>query len=546
MEQKGILNKYLLAPLRRVSRVYNLREMAHILKVNEVNNRLGMRRASMTRDDLYSTVDRILEHPHNYHIYKLYSRYHPALRMVHERIVLEMFKRGVGVRARFANKCETCGMEFKRPVEQCTECGSTKLRKPNRNEKQILDGWLRDPNLNEETEEQLQSLTFDMLATSNAFLFKRSLLDKEGKDSGQLATFVEDTEFMHLATDGANRLGNYRYFCPKCYDVREIPIEDGVHYETHETTYGKTQYDAGERCTVCNGQLYEIAYTQKKHGRVQALYHRDEIVHFNSNPRLPELQGDSLIASILIELRSSLAQSRNNLATYELGRLAKIIVLKGESQEDANILANTMLAQINQVNERSRVGEVVNKLRSMFIGGKKGVEVHDAMPNSRDNQSLEWQKHWFMEIIAPIFGIQPIYINQAGMGGGGGYYQRMQIKVNTPTIEKYQKVLMVNLNQQLVPAMRVYDWELFFPPVEERNEREESQTWKEKLSAGQEAVQMGLSAEITDEGELKIGGGMIEKIENYSGNKPEVPNLPDDDSKPKVDGDENLIDGENN
>lgn len=540
MEQESLIDRGL-AGIRRVFGVFSTNEVVKLMNLESLNRKFGIRRSAVSDKEFYNMVDRILEHPNNYHLFKLYSRYHPALRQVHERIVLEMFKNGVGIRAKFSVKCTDCGMEFKRPVDKCTECECEELRTPDRNEKLIADAWMRDPNLDDEITDQLESLAFDMLAMSNAYYFKRKL-KHEGIPTRQIVTFVEDAEYIHIATDGANRLGNYRYFCPDCFDGRSLPIdlaEIKNTYENHEEIYTHEQYKRGVKCDLCGGDLYEIAYVQKKNGKIQALWHRDEMIHFNSNPRLPLLQGQSLIASILMELRSTLSLSKNNLALYELGRLAKIIVLKGESQQDANDLADSIITQLEKVQKDEREGKLVNKLRSMFIGGKKGVEVHDAMPSSRDNQSLEWQRHWFIEVIASSFGVQPIYINQSGQGGGGGgYYQRMQIKVNTPTTEKYQTVLTTNVNQQLFPDMMVYDWELFFPPVEDRNEREDAQTWSQKLAAGQQAVQMGLTAEITDEGELKIGGGAIIKVEDPVDPTKEPKNLPPDPEKPLDEGEE--------
>ena len=42
----------------------------------------------------------------------------------------EVFRRGYEWRKNFAHKCQDCGKQHEKPVEECSECGSRNLKKP--------------------------------------------------------------------------------------------------------------------------------------------------------------------------------------------------------------------------------------------------------------------------------------------------------------------------------------------------------------------------------------------------------------------------------
>jgi len=91
----------------------------------------------------------------------------------------------------------------------------------------------------------------------------------------------------------------------------------------------------------------------------------------------------------------------------------------------------------------------------------------------------------------------------------------MQLIVENDAAIEQQKSFEDPFNEQFVRGiLGIRDWEFKFNEIEARNEMEEAQIWESKIAAGRSAVEAGLTAELTDEGELKISGTF---------QKPEIP-----------------------
>ncbi len=101
-----------------------------------------------------------------------------------------------------------------------------------------------------------------------------------------------------------------------------------------------------------------------------------------------------------------------------------IIGMTGSSPDEANALAKSVRQQENDINSPTGVVQAIAKggrrlLRLLFLGSKKGISVHQAMPDSKAMQSLEWMDWWFVKMVAAQYGVQPIYINAPSQGPGG-------------------------------------------------------------------------------------------------------------------------------
>jgi hypothetical protein len=177
-------------------------------------------------------------------------------------------------------------------------------------------------------------------------------------------------------------------------------------------------------------------------------------------------------------------------------------------------------------------------------------------------QSLEWFDYWLTKIVAPIYGVQPVFINVGGSGSGGSM-QRMQIVVNNDTITKWRDLISGCLTENLIPDMDVKDWHFDFEPIEPVDRRADAQVMKEQLAVLQMAALLGVPASIDDDGTLFMSGEV--DMEHYKemmqatnpfqnppgtgttggkpGETPHVDNTPPKDSEPRQPGDESLTPG---
>lgn len=513
---------------------YTGAELARV--ANNAMNGLPGRRSTVVSSDMYETIDKVIAQPHDFPLLELYAENHPFLTVIHGAVNRSVIKNGWGSRAIFAVKCPKCGTKYKEPVDSCTTevngkvCGRKRLRAPDWDQRKRLDAFIQDPNRDDEMKDIIESLLKHLLATANAYISISTLVKQE------VVIYVENSASMYIAASKKARLGNGDYFCPKCFG------------RAMNGKYEVVDPQGGE-CKLCGTALKETAYLHKEKygGRVDARWGREEIIHFNSAPKLPFLYGMSKIPPILIQLRSASAMMRFNFNNYAMARIAMIIALEGSSVEEGNKLALAIQQQENDLNTQTaflqRVGMVARSLRLLFLGSKKGIKVHQAMPDNKAMQSLEWMDWWYVKMVAAQYGVQPVYINVPATGSGGGYFQRMQVAVHAETTAHYQKILEKPINEELLSVMGITDWEFRFNPIEPKDEREEAQIWREKIAAGQAATNAGLKAELNDDGELKISGVFMFNPEAPEGAE-HVENLPEDDKKPRQPGDETLIGGE--
>ena len=465
-------------------------------------------RRGLVTQQYIETVDKLVQQPWPYQLLKNYANRHPFLRIVFEARIREMVRNRWDVKEKFAKKCVTCGQQFEDPVEQCPDCKEQGfLRDPNPQEKKRLEAFLEDPNRDDEMVDIIKSLMKDNLAVDDWWLSLKNI------GGNMWVIYNEDAAEMFIAADKKGRLGNGVYFCPDCW----VP-------EQNEKTYPKTQ----QTCPLCGAPLKETAYVQKVAGNIKARFGRDEIIHGNSDPWLPKQYGNSKVIAILTELRSALAMSGYNFGIYSKGHIDKLIFLKGEQQSKADEIAKAAKEQTEKIVIDAWTGRIGREVSgSLWIGTQEGGEIHDVMPDPEKMQSLDWYEFWFVKITGGIYGVQPIMMN-APTRGPGGYFQRQQIVVQNDRTREDQAMIEDALNEQLLPKMGIHDWEFRFNEIEPRNELEEAQIWQVKVAAGQAAVQAGLKAELTDEGDLKISGEFVksELPQNVRGYIQDVPKTP--------------------
>jgi len=482
---------------------YNVQHLAKAVATALEDERL---RRSVVTQQYIESVDQIVDQPWPYSLLKKYANRHPFLRIVHGAIIREAIQKRWDVQEKFAKKCVRCGQEFTQApqTETCPDCGGL-LRDPNPQEKKRLQAFLKDPNRDDEMVDIIKSILKDSLALDDWYV---SMVEVA---ANQWAIYVEDASEMFICADKHGRLGNGVWFCPKCWK----PEQNEKTYPTQGT------------CPLCGAELKETAYVQKQEGTIKARFGKDEIIHGNSDPWLPQLYGNSKVMAVLTELRSALAMGNFNFDVYSKGVLDKLVVLKGEEQAKADELAKSIKEQREKIEIDAYTGRIGRQTSgSLLIGSREGAEIHDVMPDPKKMQSLDWMEFWFVKIVGAIYGVQPIMMNE-NVRGPGGYFQRMQIIVNNNTTREGQTQIEDAFNENLLPKLGIHDWLFKFNEIEERNEMEQAQIWQAKVAAGKEAVNAGLKAELTDEGELKISGEFKKQEFQPFGQKPEAPKIPE-------------------
>lgn len=477
-------------PLReRVAEKLGFVPKQQILDLNtlykaEVAKIVESQRRSPIKENLYQQVNKIVDVPYNYDLLVRYGWMNQDIRETHDAIIREVVRNKWDVKPKWQSKCTMCGAEYQVEKDKCPECKG-EVRKPDLEQKEILKAFVEDPNPDNEITDIIKSVYRYMLSVDDWWL---SIQYADLKAESPLTIYVEDSRHMRVVSDEKGRLGNGEYFCPQCTGNEP----------------GKV-YKKGQRCRKHpDVELKETAYVYISGSDVQARFAKDEILHSMEDPLLPSLYGNSKEISCLKTILNIFAMDQFNLTTFSQGKLAQILCFEGMTPEQASTLAQETQKQKDTAEYDPRTGEKVASLLTLFLGSPGAVTKVDSMPPSEKMQSLDWRKLW-RETIHSIYGVQDVVAG--GMEPGKtGQNPRMKLDVNNNMTELYQKAFEEPFNNVVVPKLGVTDWVFRFNPVEEKDEMQDVTVLNAKLDALQKAVNLGLDAELTDEGEVKVGG----------------------------------------
>ncbi len=435
-------------------------------------------------------MEHIIEPGYDYRSLVMLSMGNEVLRTVQEAIIKEANRNRWASHPKFTCKCKACGYEYANPKEKCSNsnCEGTDFIYPDVTQKQVLDAFLADPNADDEMKDIIESLMRYMLAVDDHWL---SVQPPSIEKLTPLTIYVEDSIYMKVASDNYGRIGNNAWFCPVC--TRLDPAK----------TYRK-----GERCSVHPDlELKETAYVYAEGSDVKARFSKDEVYHGKISPWLPGFYGNSKIISALRIILSITASDKKNLDEYTTGRVKQILAASGMSQRQANEMIAAALEQPKfKLEINPQTGDRVVKDMQLVLGLGSGTKLESlpGMPDSGKMQSLEWWKLW-RETVCSIYGVTEVFVG-ANESGRTGNNPRMQIDVQNNTTELYHRAVEDIFDNFICPKLGVYDWIFRFNPVEEKDEMQDVTILNAKLDAMAKAVNLGLKAELTDEGEVKVSG----------------------------------------
>jgi hypothetical protein len=445
------------------------------------------RRSQILQANQYQ--NKIVETPWNYQILKEWVKNNEVLRTVVESIIKEAMRNKWTVQPKWTRKCPVCGSEFQSEVERCPDCSHSNgvkvaTLKPQVEQRQRLKAFLDQPNPDDEMSDIIGSAFRDMLSTDDWYISMQ-----QAANGSPFTIYNEDSSFMRVCADKYGRLGNKELFC---VEDREFP--------ERTVPKGKTCPDHPD------AELKETAYLYIEDS-IKGRFSRDEILHSKAHPWRPSLYGVSLAISCLRTLMTIAAMDQFNFDNYSEGKLGNILCFEGLSPEEATNLAQEVEKQKNMPKLDVNTGRyVIKKLRTLFLGtgGKGGTTNVPAMPESEKMQSLEWFKLW-KQIVCSIYGVQDVYAG-GSEAGSTGQNPRMKVDVNNNTVEFWQQQFEEPFNNVVVAALGVTDWVFKFNPLEEKDEMQDITILQGKLTAIQTAISLGMNAELTDEGEVKLSG----------------------------------------
>ena len=360
----------------------------------------------------------------------------------------EIFRRGYEWTPRFAVKCMDCGKEHEQTVDQCVECDSINLRKPDKRQKMYANKLMEAEYINESEQmfiDVLKELEDDLNVMDDAYivLVKEYFIDGNGNIRAHKIKEIyrADPVTMAIVCDDEGNKGGDTYTC--------------IHHR-HVTTS-----DPHEKCGECGGDMYPVHYTNRAHGDAQNFI-KGEVLHF-SKYSPSRLYGTSPVITLWNHLTTLIAMENYINQAYTKARMPKGLLavqtrniesmktfwrgVKEKMEQDAHFIP---VMGIEAENGRGSVEWV------KFMDSLKEMDYISVKEDLRDR-------------VAAFYGVSKIFMADNSASGGLNN-EGMQILVTNRAVEMAQNVYNKYVFPFIVKQFGITDWRLVLPPSEEEDE----------------------------------------------------------------------------
>ncbi len=410
-------------------------------------------------------------------MYDLYY-YSDVLRTVIRAIIWEVFRNGIEIKKKFISKCTVCGKEYGEVVEVCEDCGSRKIRQPNWRERLVLEKYLKDANLNDQSlVEVLKDIAVDIAVTDNAFLVvvKEYEFDENGEVVGARPVEVirGSPLKMRLVMNRNGRMGmtddgKVVAFCLNHRNEYKLLTQDEM----------KTA-----KCDKCGCKLFPAYYKMESGGiaggssssgtwgsgnvwsntGAGGLYYTDgEVLHiklFTTGIGY----GHSPILSIWLKVMILMKMDWFVLMAYHFQRPPKgLLILRGNRESIAK--SWEWLMEQARTNPHMIMPLVVEGTQE--TGARRVAEFLDLTVKSNDIDFIAYRDE-LRKSIGAMYGVMPLW---QGDTRGGLSNEGLQITVTNRTVEMWHRLFNDNVLKWLIRQLGVEDYIIQLRPNEMRDE----------------------------------------------------------------------------
>jgi DNA-directed RNA polymerase subunit RPC12/RpoP len=359
----------------------------------------------------------------------------------------EVFRRGFHFEEKFTKKCKTCGKEHEQAVEQCVECGSMELVKPDKKQLTYAQNFLSHyvNKSNQLFIDVLKEMEDDLNIMDDAYLYlvKEYYIDGNGDIKLQRIKEIYrgDPVTTHIFSDEFGERGNKGFICPVHRDKLII--------EPHET------------CEICNATPRPVHYVNRVHGQ-EEYYIEGEVVHF-SKYSPSRLYGLSPVITLWNHITTLIAMENYVNQSYSKRRMPKGLL----AVQTRNI--DSMKTFWRAVKEKMEADpHFIPVMGIEAENGKGGVEWIKFMDSLKEMDYTS-VKDDLRDRISAFYGVSKIFMADNTTSGGLNN-EGMQILVTNRAVEMAQNVYNKYVFPFLTKEFGLTDWELKLPPSEEEDE----------------------------------------------------------------------------
>jgi rRNA maturation endonuclease Nob1 len=389
----------------------------------------------------------------------------------------EVFRRGYVWEKAFEAKCNTCNKNHKRPVQECSRCGSTDLQIPDVKQLEYAEKFI-EGYVNKAEQlfiDVLQELEDDLNIMDDAYivLVKEYFIDGNGKIRMHRVKelYRGDPVTMFIYSDELGQRGTKGFTC--------------VNHRTLIST------EPHELCETCGANLFPVHYVNRVNGEDQHFL-KGEVLHF-SKYSPSRLYGMSPVITLFNNIMTLIAMENYVNSSYTKSRMPKgILAVQTRNME-------SMKSFWRAVKEKMEADpHFIPVMGIEGDNGKGAVEWIKFMDSLKEMDYVQ-VKDDLRDRISAFYGVSKVFMADNTTSGGLNN-EGMQILVTNRAVQKAQTVYNNYVFPFLVKQFGITDWLLKLPPSEEEDEIAVLRKRELEISIAAAIKNLGFEVEMDEDG----------------------------------------------
>jgi hypothetical protein len=389
----------------------------------------------------------------------------------------EIFRRGYVWEKAYEARCNECEKEHKRPVKECSRCGSADLKIPDVEQLKYAEKFV-DGYVNKAEQlfiDVLRELEDDLNIMDDAYivLVKEYFID--GNQKIRMHRIKEvyrgDPVTMAIYSDELGQRGTKGFTC--------------VNHR------GYLSIEPHERCEECGSALHPVHYVNRVGGKDQ-YFIKGEVLHF-SKYSPSRLYGLSPIITLYNHITTLLAMENYVNSSYTKSRMPRGLLAVQTRNMDS------MRSFWRSVKEKMETDpHFIPVMGIEAEGGKGSVEWIKFMDSLKEMDYVS-VKDDLRDRISAFYGVSKVFMADNTTSGGLNN-EGMQILVTNRAVQMAQNVYNNYVFPFLVKQFGITDWDLKLPPSEEEDEIAVLRKRELEVNIAASTKNLGFEVEMDEDG----------------------------------------------
>ena len=389
----------------------------------------------------------------------------------------EIFRRGYVWEKAYEARCNNCEKEHKRPVKECSRCGSPDLEIPDVEQLKYAEKFV-EGYVNKAEQlfiDVLRELEDDLNIMDDAYivLVKEYFID--GNQKIRMHRIKEvyrgDPVTMAIYSDELGQRGTRGFTC--------------VNHR------GYLSIEPHEKCEECGSTLHPVHYVNRVGGKDQ-YFIKGEVLHF-SKYSPSRLYGLSPIITLYNHITTLLAMENYVNSSYTKSRMPRGLLAVQTRNMDS------MRSFWRSVKEKMETDpHFIPVMGIEAEGGKGSVEWIKFMDSLKEMDYVS-VKDDLRDRISAFYGVSKVFMADNTTSGGLNN-EGMQILVTNRAVQMAQNVYNNYVFPFLVKQFGITDWNLKLPPSEEEDEIAILRKREIEVNIAASTKNLGFEVEMDEDG----------------------------------------------